>query len=229
MTHASCDLSRCFLCTHCQPAWKEAIAHHKQTFSYKKGQSIFTEGDGVEGIYFLYSGAVKVHRAWGTDKELILRFATEGDVLGHRAQGGSAQYEHYQISATCLEASVACYIPQAFLESSFKTNPSFLYRMMQLYADELQKAETRMHQFALMEVKGRIAQALLTIQKTFWVDEEGYIRVPVTRQDISAYAGTTYETVFKIFTDWQAQGLIDTSGKRIRITQPTSIKAFIPG
>ena len=217
----NCD---CFLCTHCMTEWKSAIVASRQILRYKKGGAIFREGEPVEGLHFIRSGAVKVHQAWGSDKELILHFASSGDVIGHRAQGGQTTYP---ISATALEPTEICFISNTFLEATLKTNPSFLYRMMQLYAGELQKAEKRMRNLALMEVKGRIADALLTIRDTFWLDDGGYIRVPVTRQDIASYAGTTYETVFKLFTEWTASGLIETNGKNIKIKDSKALKKFI--
>lgn len=75
--------------------------------------------------------------------------------------------------------------------------------------------------------KGRIADALLTIQATFGVDAEGYIKVSVTRNDIASYAGTTYETVFRTLTEWCAKRLIDTSGKSIRIKDPLEIQTLV--
>jgi CRP-like cAMP-binding protein len=224
MPNDTCDLSSCFLCTHCMPEWKGAIVSARQVQRYNKGQAIFREGEAVQGIHFICSGAVKVHQSWGSDKELILHFAGSGDVAGHRAQGGQPAYP---ISATALEKTNICFITNAFLEATFKTNPSFLYRVMQLYAGELQKAEKRMRNLALMDVKGRIADALLTIQETFWLNEEGFIRVPVTRQDIASYAGTTYETVFKLFTEWCHSGLIETAGKNIRINDSRLLRSFV--
>ncbi|TDX01209.1 Crp/Fnr family transcriptional regulator [Dinghuibacter silviterrae] len=219
-----CDLSSCFLCTHCIPEWKEVIALRKQTLSFKKGQPVFSEGEPVEGIFFVYSGSVKVHQQWGADKELILRFARAGDVLGYRGQAAGV----HPVTATPLEATQVCHIPQSLLEATFKANPSFLYQMMQLYAGELQEAERRMRHLALTEVRGRIADALLTIRGTFGEGPEGFVSIPITRQDIASYAGTSYETVFKLFTEWTGQGILDTSGKYIRILDDTKLQALIP-
>ena len=98
--------------------------------------------------------------------------------------------------------------------------------MMQLYAGELRKAERRMRNLALMDVKGRIAIALLNLQGIFGLDAGGFIRVPVTGLDIASFAGTTYETVFRQLSDWSAAGVVETSGKRIRIDS-AGLKAFI--
>lgn len=219
----TCDLNSCFLCNHVLPDWKEAIAIKKKTLTFKKGAVIFKEGDPVEGIFFLTQGVVKVYKQWGEQRELIIRFAKAGDVLGHRGFWGNPAYP---VSATCIEDTTACYIPDQFLEATLQTNPAFTYRLLQLYAGELHKAEKRMRDLALMEVKGRIALVLLEIQQLFGKDDDRYIKLPVTRQDIASYAGTTYETVFKFFTDLLAQQVISTNGKRIRINDTAALEKF---
>src|SRR6202012_2484120 len=145
-------LDFCFLCRHCLPQWKELVAIKKQTIFIKKGKPLFKEGEKVQGIYFIYSGSVKIHTAWTEDKEIIIRWATAGDIAGHRGLGD----ETYPISATALEDTTACFISNEFLEITLKANPSLTYKLLQFYASELQRAERRMRNLVHMEVKGRI-------------------------------------------------------------------------
>ncbi|MBN9295976.1 MAG: Crp/Fnr family transcriptional regulator [Filimonas sp.] len=224
MQLSTCDTKRCFLCTASIPEWRDVITARKETRIYKKGELIFTEGDKVSGIYFVYEGAVKVHTHWGEEKELIIRFSTTGDILGHRGIAG----EVYPVSATALEDTKVCFITNEFLEATMKTNPLFTQRLLQFYASELQKAERRMRNLAHMEVKGRIAETLLELQQIFGINKEKYIKLPITRQDISAHAGTTYETVFKFFTELTNANIITTSGKSIRINSEKKLRAYIP-
>lgn len=215
MPVAPCDLSSCFLCRHCLPEWKALIALRRETRLFKRGASLFTEGAPVTGIFLILSGAVKVHRQWEGGKELIIRFAGGGDIVGHR--GGLEEVTDYPVSATALEATRACFIDTGFLVASLKANGAFAYELLRFYAAELQAAERRMSELAHMDVKGRIASALQALQAAFGSGEDGYILVPVSRQDVASYAGTTYETVFKVFAEWTTAGLIRTEGKRIRI------------
>ena len=224
MTEPTCGLDHCFLCQFCIPEWKEVIALRKRTFLLKKGKCLFREGEKVEGIFFIYSGTVKIHSPWGEDKEMIIRFARRGDIAGHRGLGGNAVYP---ISATALEDTLVCFISNEFLEVSLKANPSLTYTLMQFYAMELQKAEQRMRSLTHMEVKGRIAAALLDINQTFGVDSDKFITIALTRQDIASYAGTTYETVFKLFTEWVSKKIISTSGKSIRINKPELLQSYV--
>ena len=206
------------------PEWKEVIAQKKETFFYKKGERIFSEGEKVSGIYFLFRGAVKIHKQWKEGKELIFRFVAAGDIMGHRGLGAA---QIYPVSATALTDTKACFIKNDFLEASLRTNPGFTLVLMHFYADELQKAETRMHNRASWEAKARIAHSLLELDALFGRDEENYISVPISRQDIASYAGTTYETVFKVLKELGQDGLIGTSAKSIRLEDPEKLKSII--
>jgi len=97
---ALCNLEDCFLCTYCIKDWLPVIGLNRKNFLVKKGQKIFDEGDPVTGIYFVYSGKVKVHKRWNEDKELILRFAKKGDILGHLGLGNDPIYP---VATTAIE------------------------------------------------------------------------------------------------------------------------------
>lgn len=224
MKEGSCDLSSCFLCTNCIPEWKDVIAARKKTISFKKGELIFKEGHKVNGIYFLYSGAAKVHKQWVDQKELIIRFASTGDILGHRGIGAG---ELYPVSATALAESKACFITNNFLETTLRADHAFTYRLMQFYSTELQKAEMRMRNLALMEVKARISETLLELLNVFGKNKDHHITVPVTRQDIAAYSGTTYETVFKFLKNLITSKIISVSGKSIRINDENKLRKIV--
>ena len=46
----------------------------------------------MKGMFFIYSGKVKVHKKWDDEKELIVRFAGKGDIVGHRGLGNDIYY-----------------------------------------------------------------------------------------------------------------------------------------
>jgi len=209
----TCDRS-CFLCKKCLPEWLPAIDANRKTSNYKKGELIFQEGDEVKGIYFVYSGKVKVHKKWGSEKELIIRFAQKGDILGHRGLGHDT---HYPISATAIDAVTLCYIDLDFFQSTLKVNYEFIYQLLLFFADELQESERKMRNLAHMQVKGRIAQALVALRDKFGLTAEGFVNVSLSRQDLASYAGTTYETVFRIINEFTEEQLIRTEGKSIAI------------
>ena len=209
-----CDLASCFLCTLCLKEWLPAIDAHRKTINVKKGTVLFNEGDVVTGIYFMYQGMVKVHKKWGSDKELILRLAGKGAIVGHRGLG---KVNVYPITATALENSVVCFIDLAFFEATLKVNQDFSYKLMMFFAEELQESEKNMRNLAHMPVKGRVATLLLMLAESFGTTPDGFIDINLSRQDLASYAGTTYETFFRTLNELSEEGSIALDGKNIAV------------
>ncbi len=220
---STCDGKSCFLCSRCLPEWLPAVHAHKKNIQYKKGETIFHEGEEVKGIYFVYEGTVKVHMRWGTEKELIVRFAQRGDIFGHRGLGHD---KHYPISATALEPTTACYIDIEFFRATLKVNPDFTQGLLHFFADELQESERKMRNLAHMQVKGRMAQALLHLQEKFGAGEDGQLRITLSRQDLASLVGATYETVFRIINELAQEQLILPDGKQISILDPIKLNDY---
>lgn len=218
-----CDLNTCFICQFCLKEWLPAIGQKRKTLRVKKGELIFNEGDPVTGIYFVYAGNVKVHKKWGDDKELIVRFARKGAILGHRGIGTDL---HYPVSATALEPGVVCFIDIDFFMTTLKVNHDFTYKLMLFFADELQLSEKKMRNLAHMSVKGRVAQALITLSEQFGTTTEGAINIEMTRQDLASYAGATYETVFRVMNELVKEHLVALWGKKISIIHAGKLLAL---
>ena len=65
-----------------------------------------------------------------------------------------------------------------------------------------------------MDVKGRIADTFLMLQNRFGTDEAGCINIELTRQDIASFAGTIYETFFKVVSEMARGKIIKITGKK---------------
>jgi len=75
-----------------------------------------------------------------------------------------------------------------------------------------------------MPVKGRVALALLTLQKKFVVGHEGFIDLTLTKQELASYTGATYETVFRVLNELTKDNLVKLSGKNIPILNEKKLK-----
>lgn len=216
------ETEQSFLHQYCMKEWWPALDTHAQIHQYKKGETIFKEGDPVSGIYFMLSGVTKVHKLWDEEKELILRFAHNQDILGHR--GLSSTSSQYPITATALTPVTLIYISLDFFEATFKTNSSFAYQFMMFIADELMLSEIRMRNLAHMTVRARLANALLALESKFGTNESGFISFVASRQDIAAYVGTAYETVYKNINEFIESGYIKTDAKAIALLNKEALK-----
>lgn len=216
-----CDLASCSLCKSCTKEWLPAIDAHRKVYHIKKGETLFKEGELVNGMFFITEGLVKVHKKWDDEKEMILRFANKGAIVGHRGLGGDPVYP---VSATALAPTAVCFLDMDFFTATLKVNTDYLYELMLFFAAELKESEKRMRNLAHMNTKGRIAYALLSLQQKFGAAEDGFLNIVLTRQDIASYTGTTYETLFKMMNELGDENILKFSEKRIAIMDMDKLK-----
>lgn len=177
-------------------------------------------------MFFVYSGLVKVHKKWDDEKELIVRFAGRGDIVGHRGLGTDTVYP---VSGTALAVTEVCFVDLEFFNATLKVNPDYLYQLMMFFAAELKESEKRMRNLAHMSTKSRIAYALLSLQKKFGKDEDGFLGIVLSRQDLASYTGTTYETLFKMINELAAEDLLSFSEKKIGIKNMDKLALLVEG
>ena len=219
-----CDLKRCLLCRQSLKSWLPAIAANRKTLNYKKGEVIFREGEEVKGMFFIETGIVKVHKKWGDDKELILRIAGNGDIVGHRGLGSDTIYP---VTGTALEHTSTCFVDINFFNDTLMVNHDFLYKLLMFFASELKESEKKMRNMAHMSVKGRIANAILTLKQKFGVNNHGQLGITISRQDFASYNGATYETVFRMMNEMVEEKAIRMDGKNITILSEKKLLEYI--
>ncbi len=219
-----CDLNSCALCKLCKPEWLPAVDANRKVYQLKKGDILFKEGDEVKGMFFITEGLVKVHKKWDEEKEMILRFANKGAIVGHRGLGGDTIYP---VSGTALAPTTVCFVDIDFFTATLKVNTEYLYELMMFFAAELKESEKRMRNLAHMNTKGRIAYAILSLQQKFGITEDGFVNIVLTRQDIASYTGTTYETLFKMMNEMSEEKILKFSEKRIAVIDKEKLQALV--
>ncbi len=83
-TCLKCTQNNCLLKKSCSEELLLEIDKHKIVNRYIKNQIILHEGNLSYEIYFICSGLVKVFKNGLYNKNKIVRFALDGDILGHR-------------------------------------------------------------------------------------------------------------------------------------------------
>src|ERR1035437_10320401 len=162
-----CNNTACFIKQHCSVDWLNKIEFKKIQVNHQAKDCIFREGGYVEGIYFIQHGNVKIVTKRADNREQIIRLAAEGQVLGHRASGD----DKYPVSAVALSDTVVCFIDNDILYDAFMNNPKLTLQMVEFYSRELRKTQIRMKYLTQMNVKEKIAEALLFIKEVFGINQ----------------------------------------------------------
>jgi len=205
---------------------KETLGENKGNNLYKKGQSIFYEGNQPHGLFCIFKGKVKLSKLGENGKEQVVRFAKTGDVLGYRSLFSN---EPYQATATAMEDTYACHISTHNFMKVLNTNSKLSFQAVKILSEDLKNAEQHLLNITQKTVKQRIAEALLILYKTFGFTEDNQtLNVSLTRQEIGDIAGTTTETTIRTLAKLKKEGVILLYGKKIGISN-ISLLANIAG
>ena len=202
------------------------ISESKVTKTVKKGETIFDEGERLNGVFCVRSGVSKLSKASENGKDQIVKIAAKGEVLGQRSV---VTEERTNLSAVALNDMEVCYIPKNHLERNINDNAAFTKAVLVKMAEDLKFADNVIVNMAQKSVKQRIAEVLLYLEKNFDRDKEGYIAMTLTREDIANVVGTAKEACIRTLSTFKKEGAIDTEGKRIRIKDETRLRQIING
>lgn len=212
-----CDVKNINFLQHCTPAQLDEILTSKTCSVFKKGQSVFHEGNIPQGIYYISKGVLKLVRTNNEGKEQILRFAKEGDFLGYRALIAD---EPFVATAICIEEAVACFIPRNVFMKILDENPAISKEMLKALSHDLGVVEERVQSLAQKSVRERLAETLLFLHQTFNSEEkaeDGVIHITLPREDIANIVGTATETIIRLLSEFKHDKLIELDGKKIKI------------
>ncbi|APY12621.1 transcriptional regulator [Seonamhaeicola sp. S2-3] len=219
--HLNLDKVSCDACTNTFCLVKKSLKvletsdflDEKNEIFCKKGQQFIIEGAPVNGLFFILQGKVKVFRTGINGKEQIVRFAKNGEIIGHRGFGTE---EYYPIGAIALEDTALCYFSKESLQKGLRENSEFTYNLMLFYANELNRSESKVKSLSQMTVRERVVDTLLYINRKFG-NLNGFLNLPLSRKEYADYAGTSEEQVIRVFSALKKEGLISASGKKIGI------------
>jgi len=189
--------------------------------TYRKGEIIYRESSRINGIYCVKKGILKIYKTGIDSKPQIVAFAIKGDITGYRSVLSN---EVACTTAEIIEESEICFIPSSIIFSLIKSNNDFALSLIQLTCRELDQANIFIKDIAQKTVRQRLAEILLMLQDTFKTDEEGFIAVHLTREDISSIVGTATESVIRILSEFKNENFISIKGKKIKINDSKKMK-----
>lgn len=193
------------------------VSDHKITNVYKKGQTLFVQGNHPFGLYCISSGNIKVTKVGADGKESIVRIASSGDVLGHRSLFTD---QHYMATATALEETKVCFLDKKFIMKVIQDQPTVSMNIIEKLSSDMGAAESKLSSLHQKNVRERLAELLLLLKESHGeVLEDGRCRInlKLTREEMATMIGTANETLIRFVSEFKEAGLIEQEGKTIFI------------
>ena len=199
------------------------IADCKTSYTIKKGEPIFNEGDALNGIYCIKDGVCKLSKLSDNGKDQIVKLVKKGELLGQRSL---ISEESTNLSAIAIEDMQVCFIPKQEILQFFNENNQFSLNMMKSVCGDLKDADDNMVNLAQKTVKQRLAEVLIKLETDFGTHEDGSLKIQLSREEIAGMIGTATESCIRLLSELNKSELIELSGKKIFIADKNKLKRF---
>jgi CRP/FNR family transcriptional regulator len=183
----------------------------------KRGETVFRAGAEFESLYAVRSGFFKSSVVLEDGRDQVTGFHMAGELLG---MDGIAN-DHHTADLVALEDSEVCIIPYGHLEEGRMQR-----QLQKVMSRELVRDQGVMMLLGTMKAEERLAAFLLNLSQRFvargFSPSEFHLRM--TREEIGSYLGLSLETVSRLFSRFDADGLIAVQQKHIRILDVAGLK-----
>jgi CRP-like cAMP-binding protein len=200
------------------------IADCKTSYTVKKGETVFDEGDALNGIYCIKDGICKLSKLSDNGKDQIVKLAKKGELLGQRSL---ISEESTNLSAIAIEDMQVCFIPKHEILKFFSENNQFSLNMMKSVCGDLKDADDNMVNLAQKTVKQRLAENLLKLESDFGIHEDGSLKIQLSREEIAGMIGTATESCIRLLSEFNKEGWVSLQGKKITITNKKELQRLI--
>jgi CRP/FNR family transcriptional regulator len=193
----------------------------------KRGEALFNAGAEFNALYAIRSGFFKTSVLDGEGREQVTGFFMGGELVGLDGLGGGA----YNGTAIALEDSEVCVLPYALIEEMSRNVPALQRHLHAVLAREIVRDHGVMLLLGSMRAEERLAAFLLNLSKRFTA--RGYSRsefnLRMTREELGSYLGLKLETVSRLFSAFQKDGLMEVQQKYVRIRDVPGLEQVLAG
>ncbi|MES9965215.1 MAG: fumarate/nitrate reduction transcriptional regulator Fnr [Candidatus Sedimenticola sp. 20ELBAFRAG] len=192
-----------------------------------RGDHLFREGDKFHSLFVVKTGSVKTYAPSEDGGEQVLGFHLPGELIGLDA----IEKEQHHCSAKVLETSAVCEIPFTNLEQLSSQVPSLQHQMYRLLSREIGHDEDMLTLLGKRSAEERLAAFLLSLSERF--KRRGFsasdFYLSMSRHEIGNYLGLAVETVSRLFTRFQDEGLLKVERKHIQLLDFERLNCVVQG
>ncbi|MBI4442786.1 MAG: Crp/Fnr family transcriptional regulator [Acidobacteria bacterium] len=188
------------------------------------GEWIFTEGDPCQGLFVIFSGALKIFKQSPQGREQVLTVERAGGVVAELPvfDGGP-----YPASCEPVEPSVLVFISKQDFHRSCHEDPELALKVLASVGARLRRLVGIIEELSFLTVRSRLAALLLETARAATTDQRAHpiptgdarkktspVPVPLklTQQEMAARIGTVRELVSRNLGRLQAEGIIRLEG-----------------
>ncbi|MBP8904454.1 MAG: Crp/Fnr family transcriptional regulator [Paludibacteraceae bacterium] len=195
----------------------EQLSENHLELRFTKGDTIIKQGMFSTNVVFLRRGLAKIHLS-GPYREQIVRLVKAPTYLGLPTTFGD---KINQYSVTAVTDTEVCYIDIHVFQTILNENREFSNDILiELSKNELESFR-RCANRTQKQIRGNMADALLEFSESIFQSES--FTLPISQSELANLVDTSRESVSRVLTEFDKDGLIKIKGKQIVILNKKSL------
>ncbi|MEX1661717.1 Crp/Fnr family transcriptional regulator [uncultured Thioclava sp.] len=205
---------------------RAALSSAARITQIDSGTCILAEGDHANALSYLLDGALAMEKTLADGRRHIIGVLVPTDMFGRLFDGGSV----YDIVAL-TECRILSF-ERSYFEAILTEFPELERIFLVSVLDELDSAREWVLLMSARKVSERLASFLLILLRrnlrTTLPKEQcqkhTIVRIPIRRRDLAHHLGTTTETISRVLTEWERDGVIlRKEANEIEVLDPAAL------
>jgi 5-methyltetrahydrofolate--homocysteine methyltransferase len=185
----------------------------------RKGEMLFWQGDPVDDIYVIVSGAVKVFSVSPEGKTYTFGFAGPGDILG------ASEFllaKEYDSMAEAAEDTDVIAIAAIDFEQQVSLNPTLAPIVMRNLAERVRTMTSQVRGLGFLDVQQRLKQRLIDLAQEYGIPTSEGIRIDlnITHEEIGELVAANRVTITAYLNEFKRRGYLWKDGRSLVIMAP---------
>lgn len=186
---------------------------------------LFHQGQRGTRCYLVTRNQLKLTKLNQEGKEVIIRYVGPGELT---AATVIMKNSLYPVTATSIHETEVIGWDKPTMLALMRQFPDMAINLLNIILSRLDDVQKRYLEVCTEQVNQRIARSLLRLMR--WSGskrQDGIlVNIPLSRQNIADYSGTTLYTVSRVLSAWEKKGWIKSGREKIIITDPHALVSY---
>lgn len=203
----------------------EGILKKGRTIKLQPQSVLFHQGESAQSCFLVNHGRLKLAKLNEQGKEVILRYIGIGELTAAIAV---LKNWTYPVTAESIEDTEVVGWDKPTMMTLMHQFPHIAINLLGIVLERIDDVQHRYLEVCTEHVDQRIARSLLRLMRRAGskTPKGIHIDLPLSRQNIADYSGTTLYTVSRTLSAWERKGWIHSGREQIVVTDPHALVQF---
>lgn len=199
-------------------------------FEAEPEQSIVVRGRNASEVNLVLTGRVLLHSTSPRGNEFVYDVIKPGELFGLAAIL-NLKHTNARLDALALTRSAVAAVESSVLEKAMLEHAGLAVQVLKHCVHFLRKRSAQLEDFALLSFPGRLAKLFMYFAQENGIDLHAgtTFQCDYPKSLIAQMIGVTRETVSRQIQKWEEEGVVEQTGKTIRVLDPNRLQLIATG